>query len=94
MDDEPKVIDSAVVSVYEAQFVNGTLLVNLANSCLVVCLAPPMQLKAYQELIQDEMTKRFANPFSAKSVGDAQLVNIGMNLENEQCVRLTALYEK
>ena len=46
-----------------------------------------MQLKAYQDLVQDEMTKRLAEPCSTKSLGDAQLVNIGMNLENDQCIK-------
>lgn len=54
---------------------------------LAVCLAPPTQLKAYQDLVQDEMTKKLAEPCSTKSLGDAQLVNIGMDLENDQCVK-------
>jgi hypothetical protein len=49
--------------------------------------APPTQLKAYQDLVQDEMTKRLAEPCSMKLLRDAQLVNIGMNLENDQCVK-------
>ncbi len=52
-----------------------------------VRLAPPTQLKAYQDLVQDEMTRRLAEPHSMTSLGDAQLVNIGMNLENDQCVK-------
>ena len=54
---------------------------------LAVCLAPPMQLKAYQDLVQDEMMRRLAEPCSMMSLRDAQLVNIGMNLENDQCVK-------
>ena len=56
--------------------------------------APPTQIKAYQELVQDEITKRLTEPCSTKSFGDAQLINIGIDLENEQCVRLLYMRNK
>jgi len=34
MDDQPKLVDGNVISVYEARFVNGKLLVNLTHSTL------------------------------------------------------------
>ena len=45
---------------------------------------PPTQAKAYQKLIQDELTAELAG--SGKLTGEAQFINTGLRIEHDQYV--------
>ena len=84
LDDQPKLVDGAVNSVYEVHFGNGMLVDNLNSKHFLIHSAPPSQVQAYQVLVQDEMTKKLAEGHRMNSLGDAQLVSIGMDLKSKQ----------
>lgn len=82
MDTTPKVIDGEVFSVYEAHVKNGLpKIVVLFFDSYSTILGPPTLRKTLQKLVNDEQVAELAGE---REEGDAQLINRGICLEDEQ----------
>ena len=82
-DDTPKQVGGEWTSVYLPRIINGrSHIVNEYVGYLLTCvIGPPTQGHVYQKLVQAE---RIAELAGQSAVGDAQMVNITLDIECQQ----------
>lgn len=85
IDDTPRRVDGEVMSVHAANFKNG----EIVSYCSYFYIyntkfqGPPTQEKVYQNLLTKEVEAKLAG---AGSVGDAQLIQMALDIEDDQFV--------
>lgn len=85
MDATPCVVSDEVISVYEVQVKDGMFISLPQNYQSQISMnRSTMQGKAYQKLVQDELTVELAG--SGKLACNAQFINTGLQIEHDQCV--------
>lgn len=84
MDTKPKIVNKEVISAYEPQFgKNGILLLLYLSKLAEFFKGPPTAAKRLKELVQAEKVVELSG---GGEEGDAQLINTGIFLQEQQCV--------